>query len=80
MNKENYLDLLEALAQNTDVIILAVIQNDRLIDWIPASEYCTILEARSDHDWPQDAEISLLYGLDALLRYSNPSVLFEQVL
>lgn len=66
MDNTNYMDLLEALTLNTHTIILAAIQEGKLVDWVPAGEYCTIREAQIDHEWPPNAEFSLLYGLDAL--------------
>ena len=71
MDDNNYTDLLEALTFNTHTIILAAIQEGKLVDWVPAGEYCTIQEAKIDHEWPPNAELSLLYGLDALLRFSH---------
>lgn len=75
MSKENYLDLLECLSIDTYCIIIAVIQDGQLIDWVPAAEYCTVQEAKTEHDWPTNAQVALFYGLDALLRFSDPSVL-----
>jgi len=69
MAKENYTDLLEALSVNSYVIIIAVLHNGELIDWVPASEYCTLKEAREHTEWPVDAELKLFYGLDALVRF-----------
>ena len=74
MDGKNYSDLLEALELNIAVIIVAVIKDGTLIDWAVASEYSTLQHARSKHDeWPEDAQLQLLYGLDALLMY-GPSV------
>lgn len=66
MDKANYTDLLEALNYSAYVVIVARMQDDKIIDWAPAADYCTLLAARLDNEWPEDAELRLIYGLDAL--------------
>ena len=69
MDKANYTDLLEALTYSSCVVIVAVIKGGELIDWVPAAEYCTLQDARNDNEWPEDAELRLLYGLDAITQF-----------
>ena len=75
MDENNYKDLLEALEMNISVVIIAVVKDGTLIDWAPAGEYSTLQQACSANDWPADATLHLLYGLDALLLYGDHSLL-----
>ncbi len=67
----NYTELLEALTNDPYTIIVAVVKDGKLIDWEPADTYCTLKRAKLDNEWPEDAEISLVYALDALSFYFN---------
>lgn len=79
MDGTNYTDLLEALEMNISVVIIAVVKDGTLVDWAPASEYSSLQHACSKHSWPEDAHISLLYGLDALLLYGDQSLLANRL-
>ena len=69
MSDSNYTDLLEALSFSTYVVIVAALQDGKLIDWYPACEYCSLKDLRDSHELSEDVELQLFYGLDALLTF-----------
>lgn len=80
MDENNYKDLLEALEMNISVVIIAVIKDGTLIDWAATGEYSSLQHACYNHDWPADATLHLLYGLDALLLYGDRSLVENSLL